>query len=769
MSSTESGQTLRFGQFSVRPRSHTLKKNEIRIRLYGQSFEILLLLLDHPGDVVTREELKKKLWPGDTFVDFEHGLNAAIRNLRRALNDSPEHPQYIETVPRIGYRFIAEVGSVAVEIDQSVAEKDRGGYGASREARNSHRVMPELNAISGESERLTAAAGQDLLEFPARGPELSEAVSHHPAEIHRDQSNIVARHRLMSAALGAILLLAAFLARPVVPLPRVKGVHQITHIGSVVYNQGLLISGSRIYFMVEEKGENQIRYVSLDDHGVFPIEKPFAKIELHDVSPSGNELLIGEIAQGFPASEWRRTLWRLPVPDGAPRRVGNVFADDAAWSPDGRTIVYTNEPEQTLNLVDGEGGNARKLASLPGRPFKPRWSPDGKVIRTSVLDSKGGEISLWQLDPAGRNVGRLLPSWSSSSRAWTGRWTRDGRYFLFTGLQRGTRNIWALRDKKDLLRRNRAQPVQLTDGPLNFYLPVGSNDSKTIYAVGTQLHGQLMRYDARFRQFEPYANGLSADHLAFSRDGKWMAYVTYPEGELVRSRPDGSDRLQLTFAPMRAFGPQWSPDGSQIAFAATANPGTPLRIYLVSTNGSSPRSPVRGAEGQQGLPSWSPDGQSLLFARSDESGSEWALHAFNTKTETETVLPGTLGISAGTMSPDGRYIAGISASSGSLVLYEMASGATRQLAQVADYPCWSPHGKYVYYSTLMWGIVLGSEKATIYRVKVADGSIERVVPTVPFSLAGNWGIWSGLGPDGSILVLRELGTSDIYALDADLP
>jgi len=106
---TSPGGTFRFGEFSLHANSRTLLKNGTRIRLYGQSFEILLMLLDSPGDVVAREELKKRLWSRDTFVDFEHGLNAAIRNLRRALNDSAETPKYVETVPRVGYRFIAEV------------------------------------------------------------------------------------------------------------------------------------------------------------------------------------------------------------------------------------------------------------------------------------------------------------------------------------------------------------------------------------------------------------------------------------------------------------------------------------------------------------------------------------------------------------------------------------------------------------------------------------------------------------------------------------
>jgi len=429
-------------------------------------------------------------------------------------------------------------------------------------------------------------------------------------------------------------------------------------------------------------------------------------------------------------------------------------------------IVYTNESTQSLNLVDGDGSNSRSLASLPGIPFKPRWSPDGRLIRTSVLDPKEGGISLWQVDASGRAVTRMLPGWNTSSRSWAGNWTRDGRYFFFTALQGGTRNIWALRDKKDILRKSSTQPLQLTAGPLNYYMPTPSADGKTIYAVGTQPRGQLMRYDARSGEFAPYANGQSIEYVAFSHDGKWMAYVTYPEGTLVRSRIDGSERMQLTSAPIRAASPQWSPDGTQIAFGFVVERGAPLKISLVSANGGSVKVVVDGA-GDVGMPNWTPDGQCLVFAASNESRAQWALHSLNLKTGKDTLLPGSLGIASGVLAPDGRYYAGLSDSTQSLMLRDMASGSTRELAEVADYLSWSADGKYVYYSTLTPDIA--REKPGVYRVKIADGNIELIAPAPNFALAGSWGVWTGLTPDGSIMMVRELGTSDIYALDADLP
>src|ERR1700727_2231887 len=100
---------LRFGVFEVDLRAGELHKHGLRVRLQDQPFQVLSILLEHPGAVVTREELQKKLWPADTFVDFDHGLNKAISKIREALNDSAENPRFIETLARRGYRFLAEV------------------------------------------------------------------------------------------------------------------------------------------------------------------------------------------------------------------------------------------------------------------------------------------------------------------------------------------------------------------------------------------------------------------------------------------------------------------------------------------------------------------------------------------------------------------------------------------------------------------------------------------------------------------------------------
>ena len=119
MGDTSRSRTVRFGLFEVDLRAGELRKNGIKIKLQEQPFRVLVTLLQRPGDVFTREELHRELWPTDTFVDFEHGLNAAVKRLRDALGDSAENPRFIETLPRHGYRFIAAAGRDVIQPEKS--------------------------------------------------------------------------------------------------------------------------------------------------------------------------------------------------------------------------------------------------------------------------------------------------------------------------------------------------------------------------------------------------------------------------------------------------------------------------------------------------------------------------------------------------------------------------------------------------------------------------------------------------------------------------
>src|SRR5882724_4370470 len=140
----------RFGAFEVDLRSGEVHKHGIRLKLQDQPFRVLALLLEHSGDVVTREELRQKLWPADTFVDFDTGLNSAIKKLRDVLSDSAEEPRYIETLPRRGYRFIARVENGA-QPTLTIVEEHRPQarpLGPTRELWNRRRILVASGALA---------------------------------------------------------------------------------------------------------------------------------------------------------------------------------------------------------------------------------------------------------------------------------------------------------------------------------------------------------------------------------------------------------------------------------------------------------------------------------------------------------------------------------------------------------------------------------------------------------------------------------------------
>src|SRR5262249_2403514 len=146
-------QVVRFGTYELDLRLGELRKNGIRVKLSGQPLQILVMLLECPGDLVTRGQLHQRLWPSDTFVDFDRGLNAAINRVREALGDSAENPRFVETLPRRGYRFIAPLiearpARAALTIAESNVRPAQAGTSAS-EASERERVSGRLKVIIG--------------------------------------------------------------------------------------------------------------------------------------------------------------------------------------------------------------------------------------------------------------------------------------------------------------------------------------------------------------------------------------------------------------------------------------------------------------------------------------------------------------------------------------------------------------------------------------------------------------------------------------------
>lgn len=705
--SSQAKRFYEFGPYRVDSQERVLWRGKQTVALQPKAFDTLLVLLQGGEGVVGKDALMDRVW-GDTIVE-ESNLAQTIFVLRKALGDSGSEHHYILTVPGRGYRFAQPVRAVADVVDASVA-----------------------------------AAGGSVATAQAR------AVDRKPR-----RRWIVA----VSAAVVCLGVIAAFAFRPTVPPPRVLRIRQLTQLGTLVYNTRLITDGPRIYFRAWDGHDRVIRYVSASGGDPVPVDRAFPNMDIDDISPDGSQLLVVEMnSRGVIPP-----LWWVPVPLGAPRSLGTIHAREARSSSDGRTIAYTSGFD--LYLADSNGNNLRKLAALPGEAIYLQWSPDGKRLRFSVNDPQTYNNSLWEADVATGATRPMFADWLGSRRATTGGWTPDGRYFFFTSLEDGETNVWAVREGEAALRKVDPRPVQLTAGPLNFYQPTPSKDGRSIYAVGEQKKGELTRYDPRSREFAPFAAGRSGDQLAFSRDGQWIVYVEYPSGVLVRSHADGSDRRQLTVSPWRAYGPQWSPDGSQIAFEAAAEPGAARKIYVVSRDGGVPTPLAPGRNDRERFPSWSAQGNAVVFTGYEDSSENSALYSGDLETHRVSLLPGTSGLIQGQVSPDGKLIAALS--DYKLAIYDTSSQKVKALEQSADFPQWSADGKTVSFRTPYFHGPIQSPGT--FRWIAASGKIEKLLTDPDFRLNGVGGVWAGVAPDGSVLLFRDLTTVDLYVLELELP
>ena len=527
----------------------------------------------------------------------------------------------------------------------------------------------------------------------------------HAAEIHRDleslkrdldsgqtetprvtsglQSRPVPAKRPRPLAIGlgiavvALSLLAYFALRTPAQ-PTVSGYFQITHDGlmkdgvtvaSAGTDAPLVTDGARVYFTEGTANLSNLAQVSSAGGETAIIPTSIGVPQLLDISPDRSTLLVA----GFPTNHvGAAPLWSVPVPAGTPYPLANLSAWDATWSPDGHEVAYIDGED--LYRARSDGSEVRKLVHLPGLGWRPRWSPDGRLIRLTIYDPKTGFRSLWELGADGSNLHPMLPGWNTPSAECCGNWTPDGKYYLFESIRGNKAEIWAIRDQHSLLeflRRSPNQPFQLTSGQLSSRSPVISPDGKRIFVIGQQRRGEAQRWDEKTQQWVQALDGLSAEIVTPSPDGQWISYVLFPEGTLWKSRADGSERLQLTFAPLIVLNHFWSPDGKFISFSAfTAQ--TQSTSYKISSSGGQPE-PLTNNEHFELTPSWSPDGQSVVFSYApfiEKTPETLGVYLFNLTTHDMQKVPGFRWVFRSAWSPDGRYIAANSLQSQNVMLFD---------------------------------------------------------------------------------------------------
>ncbi len=552
----------------------------------------------------------------------------------------------------------------------------------------------------------------------------------------------------------------AWLLRPSLPPPRITGSTQITHDGLPKTFSGqvtatVLTDGPRLFVQESVGGHFVVTQVSASGGETVPVPTPFQNVALDNISPDKSELLIGT----FTGTELELPLWAVPVLGGSPRRLGSVVATDGTWMPNGDLLVPHGSD---LQVVNPETNATHKFASLPDFTYWLRWSPDGRALRFTVGEATGG-VHLWEVKADGSRMHRLLPNWQEPPGERTGNWTPDGKYFVFQGFHNGRGDLWAIRDKGDFFHKANPAPVQLTSGPLSFHAPQPSLDGKRIFTIGEQPRGELERFDAKSGEFVPYLAGVSISDVSFSRDGQWVVYVTYPEQALWRSRIDGSDKLQLTRPPFRAALPTWSPDGKKILFGGW-DPGKDGAIYAIAAAGGVPQQLISDPASDAFYGDWAPDGKSIVFQRLQGKGSNNNRTDFETldiQTGKVSVLPGSESLIVPALSPDGRFLAATTTDRLKLMLYDFATQKWTELAKTdIGALTWTRDGKYLYFDSGS-----GLDPA-ISRVRMADRKLERVTGLKDFRRVefSNYP-WSSLTPDGAPLLLRDVGTQEVYALD----
>src|SRR5664279_1729124 len=574
----------RFDRFEVDLSSGELRKNGVAVAIQEQPFQVLRLLMKADGDVVTREQLRAALWPEDTFVDFEHGVNTAVKKLRQALKDSAEEPKFVETLPKIGYRFIVPVEWVA-------------------EAHN-----------KSASQRVVAIALPGTTPIPT-----IQATTPPPRESRgRLQIALVAIGLLILAAAGGYLLRPRPQVKPseltVVPFTTFPGFE----IGPSFSPDGNQIVFSwfgyekEFQFDLYIKQVGQERTVQLTHHPATFLGAAW----------SPDSRFIAFMRQAEPEASGIFVISSL---GGSERKLTNItqYVDwspiGLSWSADGKWLAFAkanssttnpnSSPEQfSIHLVNVDTTEERVLPHPSPdceHTWQPAFSPDGKHL-ASVCVLTEGVATIYVQTPDGRDAREVTGARSSEGFAGIA-WAADSKSLLYSSDQ----HLWR---------------IPLAGGKPEKLLFAQDVESVAVARTGNRLAYAQVRHPGNIWQLElpsqskpagpatkliSSSRGDAGAHI--SPDGKSIAFQSWRSGnpEVWLSDRDASNPVQLTsFGGPQIGEPSWSPDSRRIVFDVRAS-GT-SELYVVGVEGGPPKR-LPTATPNASNPFWSADGQSIYF------------------------------------------------------------------------------------------------------------------------------------------------------------
>jgi DNA-binding winged helix-turn-helix (wHTH) protein/Tol biopolymer transport system component len=699
-----------FGPFTLDAEDGSLTRGGEVIPLSRLAADVLIVLLENPGRVFSREEISGRVWNtsvGGGSLDYQ------IHQIRQALE--PDGNELVQNVRRRGFRFTGTVRRVQ---------------------RQNHQIADRVAAVLPRS---------DVGEVAAAGSQ------RRPRWI----IPIAVAVTLVMAGLAA-----AAIVRSTAPESlRVIESKALTQDGPPGLGYPVLTDGRRLYYGRIVDGRHLSMPISGGDSTlVFDAASEFY---LSDPG-SGSDYLAIKPDQTGKGGE----IWVIPTGSGVPHRVGALTGGHAVWSPDRRHIAFTTESGE-LKLADADGGNLADV-QIPreGGAMHPRWSPDGTRVRFTLNEPRDGlpHASLWEVASHGGEARLALPEWDQKISSCCGVWTPDGRHFVFEVLNDDLRtDLWTRSEPSTLDAWLGRAPslTRLTSGPLSMSAPVVGADGRTIFTVGALRQGELVRWDSGAKAFVPYLQGISGTFVSFSADAQWIAYAGYPDRKLWRVRADGSERRELVSGGFDLDGVMWSPDGRWISFRSRMK-GRHMKVFVMPSSGGRPE-PVTAEDHDEGIASWAPDSHRIVFGDVPSqfgvpSGGE-VLHLYDLEKKTLSSVPQSEGLWTSRWSPDGRYIAALTINMEQrLKLFDTTSGLWSTTSAVhVNNPNWSRDTKSLFYDTE------GGPHA-LRRFRIEDNKVVEIT-AIAFLRPVNG--WSGLAPDDSPIVLKNLTSPAVYALTVE--
>ena len=684
-----------FGTFEVDLRAGELRRNGAKIRLQEQPFQVLAMLLERPGEIVTREELRSRLWAADTFVDFDHGLNAAVKRLRDALGDSAENPRFVETVARRGYRFIAPMSGAAREIAPiphagrywriavagailllvGTAAGWRAGHHSAASVRFAERRLtgnPENDPV------MSAAISPDgkYLAFADRTGIFLRAVGTgetHPVTMPDDAkayfvnwfpdgSHVLVTRTSSTAEKPSLWSVSIFGGTP-------RKLMEAAERGAVSPD------GSQIAFVRGDYGHEEIWQMQSDgEHAHKIFGQPGDNCEAVVWSPDGQRLAF---VRALYRHGWEEADVALGIYDLASGKTNYVLSSSRlkgalAWTPGGRLIYSLGElpPNQNdSNLwaisVDARGnqawGQPVRLTSGPDSKMRASVSADGKRL-TFLRWAESPSIYVSQVEAGGSRLGLLQRLSLDERRNFPYTWTPDGKSVIFTSDRDGVFHLF---------RQGIDQPAPdlLIGGDQSVMLARLSADSSAIlYTLSPTSYDA----DRRVRLMRiPLYGGTPQLVLAETGINNFQC-ARWPSTVCVFSA-FSANRLDLfTFDPAtgkkdpltRIEGPEWylhnwtlAPDGSTLALSKKHRFPGPADIRLFPVAAGKER--ILRLKAWTGISSldWAADGRSIWVSASSPTGTQTLLIVDLQGRAKPVLQESEKDLGWAIPSPDGRHLA----------------------------------------------------------------------------------------------------------------